>query len=334
MKQSHHYIVVIVGLVGLIAASRPPFAQQSVPQEITFGLIGDLAYTAAQEPLLDNVLADLNRTPLAFIVHVGDLASQRRGCTDALLARRLEQFQASANPLIYTPGDNEWTDCHEGQGVAGSDPLERLLKLRALFFAVEESLGQRRIALSRQSAGAKHARYRENARWDLGRVTFLTVHVVGSNNGRGRNPAGDEEYAERNSANLNWLREGFRHAKAIDSRAVMILQQANMFVDYPPVPSDAKQEPNGFTDLQAALRDEVIAFGKPTVLVHGDSHYFRIDKPYMRRPVSGPAMENFTRVETFGEPHHHWVHVAIDPTDQNVFVFRPRIVPANLLKGQ
>jgi hypothetical protein len=315
-------------LAGLLSVASAPVAAQ----DTTFGLIGDLAYAPAQESLLDNVLADLNRTPLAFVLHVGDLASPRRACTDALVTRRLEQFQASANPLIFTPGDNDWTDCHDGQGTTGGDPLERLDNLRTLFFAGNESLGQRRIALTRQSAGTKHAKYRENARWDLGGVTFLTLHVVGSNNGRGRNAAGDVEFAERNNANLDWLREAFAHAKAAGSRAVMILQQANMFTDYPPVPSDNKQEPSGFADLRGALRDEVIAFGKPVVLVHGDSHYFRIDKPYMRRPLSGPAVENFTRVETFGEPHHHWLQVTIDPVDPNVFVFRPRILPANLLK--
>jgi hypothetical protein len=54
----------------------------------------------------------------------------------------------------------------------------------------------------------------------------------------------------------------------------------------------------------------------------------------MRRSLSGPAIENFTRVETFGDPHHHWVQVTVDPADPNVFTFRPRIVPANVLKGQ
>src|SRR5262245_43585690 len=138
--------VLVALLSGIVSA---PLAGQ----EINFGLIGDLAYTAAQEPLFDNVLADLNRAPLAFVVHVGDLASQRRACTDAVLARRVEQFRASANPLIFTPGDNEWTDCHDKQGLPGGDPLERLAKLRAMFFADEDSLGQRRIPLTRQSAG-------------------------------------------------------------------------------------------------------------------------------------------------------------------------------------
>jgi hypothetical protein len=250
----------IIVLLTAVASSGPAPTQQ----QFSFGLIGDLGYGAANEPLLDNVFDDLNRTSLAFVVHLGDLASARRGCTDALTARRLAQFRASANPLVYTPGDNEWTDCHEKFGVAGGDPLERLAKLRSVFFADEQSFGQRRIPLTQQSKDPKFAKYRENARWDHAGVTFVTLHVVGSNNGRGRTSDGDAEFAERNSANLDWLRESFRHARAIDSRAVMILQQANMFVEYPPVPSDAKQEPNGFADLRTALREEVIAFGKPT----------------------------------------------------------------------
>jgi hypothetical protein len=81
-----------------------------------------------------------------------------------------------------------------------------------------------------------------------------------------------------------------------------------------------------------------MAFGKPVVLVHGDSHFFRIDKPLSPRRVRGKpvttALENFTRVETFGTPYHHWVHVTVDPNDPNVFTFGPRLVPANLTRRQ
>jgi hypothetical protein len=72
------------------------------------------------------VLDDLNSNALAFVVHVGDLSSPPYACTDDLVAHRLAQFNASAHPFIYTPGDNEWTDCHEQQGVKGGNPLERL----------------------------------------------------------------------------------------------------------------------------------------------------------------------------------------------------------------
>ena len=72
-----------------------------------------------------------------------------------------------------------------------------------------------------------------------------------------------------------------------------------------------------------------MAFGKPVVLVHGDSHYFRIDKPLTR---VGRRLENFTRVETFGNPDVHWLRVTVDPHDANVFTFRPQIVRGNLVK--
>lgn len=158
--------------------------------------------------------------------------------------------------------------------------------------------------------------------------------MVGSNNGLGRAPDGDAEFAERNSADLAWLREGFAHAKAQNSRAIMILQQANIFPEFPPFPGDTKRATGGFDDLRVALAKEAVAFGKPVVLVHGDSHYFRVDKPYMRlrtRPDE-PAIENLTRLETFGTPNHHWVQVTTDTDDPNVFTFRPRIVAANVIR--
>jgi hypothetical protein len=331
-------LAVIASLFAFGLAAASGFAQaQDNSRPFAFGLFGDLAYSAAEEPLLANVLADLDHTPLAFVVHVGDLGSPRGGsCTDELWARRLAQFQASTNPLIYTPGDNEWTDCHAQQGVPAADPLERLPKLRDLFFTTEQSFGQRAISLTRQSGSPPFAKYRENARWDLGGITFLTLHVVGSNNGRGRTSEGDAEFAERNSADLAWLHAGFEHAALIGSRAVMIMQQANIFPAFPPFPGDPKQEPSGFTELRNALGKEAAAFGKPVVLVHGDSHYFRIDKPFMRRRAGNedPVIENFTRVEPFGSPFHHWVLVTVDADDPNVFTFHQRIVPANLIKGK
>ena len=333
---------VVAGLfIAIFALALSPaiVAQERAAPEFTFGLISDLGYAPAQEPLLENVFAELNRTALAFVVHVGDLGLPSGGsCTDELWARRLAQFRTSINPLIYIPGDNEWTDCHDKAGASGFDPLERLVKLRALFFANERSFGQRSIPLTRQSQSMdpKFAKYRENARWDLGGITFLTLHVVGSNNGLGRAPDGDAEFAERNSADLTWLHEGFAHAKTSNSRAIMILQQANIFPEFSPFPGDAKRTPSGFTELRVALAREAVAFGKPVVLVHGDSHYFRIDKPYMRlrRNADEPAIENFTRVDTFGTPHHHWIQVMVEATEPNVFTFRPRIVAPNALRGR
>ena len=321
--------------IGIVA----PFALRTLPAQsraFTFALIGDLGYVPSEEPLLENVLTELSKdTALSFVVHVGDLSSPRYGCTDDMQARRLAQFNALPHPLIYTPGDNEWTDCHEGPNVAGLDPLERLTKLRTVFFRGEQSLGKRTMPLLRQSQDRDFAKYSENARWDVGGVTFVTLHVTGSNNGLGRSPEGDAEFAERNKANTTWLQQGFAHAKADNSRAVMVLQQANMFPEMPPF-SGKPGSPSGFADLRMLLEQEATAFQRPVVLVNGDSHYFRIDNPFRKNASPGqrppPSLENFLRVETFGTPNHHWLHVTVDPNDPNVFAFRPRIVAANVLK--
>ena len=60
----------------------------------------------------------------------------------------------------------------------------------------------------------------------------------------------------------------------------------------------------------------------------------RIDKPLVINDNSGgrrgSMAENFTRVELFGYPEAHWVHALIDPSDPNVFSFRPQIVKENI----
>lgn len=313
-----------------ISTGPAPDAHES----FSFALIGDLGYLDREEVQFENVLADLNATtPLEFVVHIGDLSSYQNACRDDFQLRRLAQIKALQHPFIFTPGDNEWTDCH--RPAAGSrDPLERLATLRTRFFQGEESLGGRRIGLTRQSSDPARSRYRENARWMRGDVTFITLHVVGSNNGFGRNAAGDAEYRDRMVANLEWMRQGFEHARASGSRAIMILQQANIFPGVTPYSDPPSVPTNGYDDIRDALEIETIRFGKPVVLVHGDSHFFRIDKPLgvvENRGIFTPGIENFTRVEVFGQPNHHWLRVTVDDSD-GVFTVRQRIVPSNIRK--
>lgn len=338
--------VALNGLVFGFTFAGSLTAHSQGPIGFSFGLIGDLGYSPRQEPWFDNVMADLNRdTSLSFVVHVGDLSTVQYACTNDLQAKRLAQFQASVHPLIYTPGDNDWTDCHDPPagrpeyGVPGGNPLERLSHLRATFFQGEQSLGLRKLPLTRQSRNPSFARYRENVQWEMGGVLFLALHVVGSNNGLGRWPEGDAEYAERTTANLAWLRDGFEYAKASNSPAVMLLMQANIFPDFPPFDGGRVQKGrSGFTEIREAIEKETITFRKPVILVHGDSHYFRLDNPLRPRPVPGqpsvPSLENFMRLETFGTPNHHWVRVGASPNDSSVFTIRPRIVTENVVKRQ
>jgi hypothetical protein len=289
-----------------------------------FGLFGDVPYGPEGERELPALMAAMDAADLAFVVHDGDIKSGATLCSNDWYGYMLGVFQASVHPLIYVPGDNEWTDCHR-ENNGSYDPLERLAVLRRMFFPDNLSLGQRRIPLERQSVNPAYAQFRENVLWSHGDITFVGLHVIGSNNNLGRDAANDAEYVERNLANLAWLRQSFARARQDNSRAMMLILQANLW-DGP------AEQRTGFADFLAVLEEETLALAPtPVVLVHGDSHYFRIDKPLMSR-ASGRRVENFTRVETFGEWDNHWLRVYVDYGDPNIFVFSPGIVPENLVQ--
>lgn len=325
MRKRHVGIALIlaalIGFGSIRAMLGPPEEEDEKRTDLSrfeIGLIGDFPYDADQERKAEALFDDLNGENLAFVVHDGDIKSGDLPCTDEVYFREKERFENSTNPLVYVPGDNEWTDCYD----TGYDPVERLGRLREIFFQDNESLGEKTIALVRQSAD-----YPENVRWTYGGVTFLGLSVPGSNNNLGRTPEGDTEYAARNRANLRWIREGFDHAEEDESSAIMLVIQANPGFELPP------EERTGYNDFLAVLEEETVAFGKPVVLVHGDTHTFRVDKP-MISSSTGRPVENFTRVETFGSPHVNWVRATVDASDPEVFTFRPEVIEQNTFEGR
>lgn len=318
-----------------------------------FALVGDTPYDARSEADFSNVMNDINAAELAFVVHNGDFwwdgqawTEQAGGlppCSDDTFEDRFALAQSSRHPFIFVPGDNEWTDCHRAKPRT-YDPLERLTKLRQMFFQDDQSLGRRTMRLTRQSEEAQYAKFRENVRWTYGDVLFVTLHVVGSNDNKGRTPDMDAESSERTAANLAWMRSAFDLATRSGSKAIMIIAQADPRFENS-WPADVQQRymlaglgfespetrrATGFDEFLAALEKETVALGKPVVYVHGDSHIFRVDKPLFGS-TSRRLIENFTRVETFGYPDTHWVRAIVDPMDPQVFGFRQEIVKENLI---
>ena len=193
----------------------------ATPGRFEFALIGDQQYDAESEAQFPRLMADVDRSEVEFVVHLGDFKpGTTLPCDDKLFQSRRQQFDASRHPFIYTPGDNEWTDCHNAKA-GGFVPEERLAKLREVFFSTKESLGRRKLELEQQP------KFPENLRWRRGGVLFLTLHIVGSNNNLGRTPEGDAEYRARMAANAAWLREAFELARRENAAAVAIFTQAN-----------------------------------------------------------------------------------------------------------
>jgi hypothetical protein len=344
---------VVSSFLLILSGSAALYGEEPQSARFEFALIGDMPYDARHEKEFANVMKAINAAGLAFVVHNGDFwwdggswteqAGNLPPCSDEIFQDRLVLAQRSRHPFIFVPGDNEWTDCHRARPRT-YDPLERLTKLRQMFFQGDQSLGQHTMRLTRQSEDTRYARFRENVRWTYGDVLFVTLHGVGSNNNLGRSPDMDGEYAERNAANLVWLRQAFELARRGGSKAIMLIAQANPRFETS-WPSDMQQRymlaglgfkspetrrATGFDEFLAALEKETVAFGQPVVYVHGDSHLFRIDKPLVGSR-SRRIIENFTRVETFGYPDTHWVRAIVDPRDPQRFSFRQEIVRENLV---
>ena len=320
------------------------------------GLWGDMPYSDLQAAVgVPNLIADMNARGLAFTVHDGDLkagngtanSTTPTTCSDALYVQALGFFNALNAPAIFTPGDNDWTDCDRPSN-GGFSSRERLDHERQVFFSTPFSLGQRRLRQQVQTAplclGANGPTpCVENRRWTFHGVTYATLNVQGSCNNLCDTGPDLAEWAARNQANIAWLKETFRDADARHSAAVMLVAQANPGWDLsdgtraplrdPKTLGETDGQTDGYQDYLLALREEVIAFRKPVAYVHGDSHYARVDKPL--QDSRGRRIENFTRVETFGDNQAngtndvHWLKVFVDPRSREVFSYQAQIVPAN-----
>jgi hypothetical protein len=343
-----------LGFACLSLAGIGDASAQAQDRAFQFALIGDTGYTSVGVEQFKHLLAAINRTDLAFVIHVGDFQHDARGysanpaagtmpCIDERYKDVYESFQGVRHPFILTPGDDDWTDCH-GLEARKVDPLELLAKVRSMFFPEGRSLGQRTIAVQSQKADPAHTKFLENLRWSMGGVTFATLHIVGSNDNFGRTPEMDAEHVERKAANMAWMKQAFAAAKADNSRGLVLMAQANPgFENHWPArpkqlyfalfrgvrPPDPAQ-PTGYDDYIKALAEELEGYDKPVAFLHGDTHLHRIDKPLYSKKTNR-LFENFTRVETFGNPDTHWVRVTVDPSDPQVFTFKGEIVPENVV---
>jgi hypothetical protein len=268
------------------------------------------------------MLQDMDGNDLAFAIHVGDIFW--RPCSDDRYDRSLRWFNGLKHPLIYIPGDNEWADCWTEQE-GGYDPRDRLAHVRrTLFSHPATSLGSRTLPLETQSANPAFAEFIEHARWSQNGLVFATIHVVGSGNFTerfpGRTAADDRESRRRLEAALAWCRDTFARATSQSATGVVVAFHADPGFDWPP----ADQLP--FKPLLDAFEEEAVAFGKPVLLIHGDSHQFTTDHP-LKTQRTKHTIDNVTRLEVPGSPLVGWVRVVVTPGAAPTFAFEQRLVP-------
>src|ERR1700712_713407 len=127
----------------------------------SIGLWGDLPYNDAQKTVgVPALISDMNSQKLAFTAHDGDLKAGSGPCPDSLYTEAKARFNSLEAPAMFTPGDNDWTDCDRNPGTSSS---ERLAFERRTLFSTPYSFGQRPLRQQVQAAP-----YVENRRWTVG----------------------------------------------------------------------------------------------------------------------------------------------------------------------
>jgi len=293
---------------GLALAATAVFAHA---QAFQFAALGDLPYgdPAKVGAPYRALIGSINRLQPAFSIHIGDFKSGSTRCSNEEFQTQLQHFALFASALVYTPGDNEWTDCHRANNGA-YDPVERLALLRTMFFPAGQSLGQSPLAVQSQAAlDPTHAKFVENLRWQHQGVLFATLHIVGSNNNfEVRDARAVAEFMERDRANVAWIQDAFAHAQQSGAKALVFAMQADVFEskslweDFPPH--------SGFrTSIAETLLPLAAAARIPVLLIHGDSHVFRFDQPFS---LNKTPITNLTRLEVPGANDMRAVQVSVD----------------------
>jgi hypothetical protein len=296
----------------------------------TYAVYGDAPYgttptdtseTDATPAFIDAVNADPD---VSAVVHVGDIHSGKQYCTEAYDRQIASLWRGFQDPMVYTPGDNEWTDCHkagEGGGTynpttgqidyvkdahgnlvdyQGGDPIANLDLIRSIFFPQPgATLGSGTLhplsqAEAYDPAHPDDAQYVENVIWKRKGFVFVTLNIPGGSNNDtdpwygapSMSAAQQQEEQQRTGADLRWLDRAFQIADAEDAQGVVVIEQADMWDLDGKTPAHLTQ----YEPIVKSLADQTTAFGKPVLLFNGDSHVYRSDNPLEQgSPCTGDA---------------------------------------------
>jgi hypothetical protein len=306
------------------AASERPLLPSS-----TYAIIGDTPYGEPQITNFPKDVAALNADPdVSMVMHVGDIKNGSSRCDTTYYQQIRSAFDAFADPLVYTPGDNEWTDCHRANN-GGYQPDERLSTVRSIFFdRPGHTLGADRT-LAYQAPP-----YVENVLWKDASTVFSTIDVPGSNNDLvpwfgdletdAQRQARLQEYSGRLVADLRWVDHIFDAAEETRAKAVVIGIQADMW-DPAAVAAD---QISGFQPLVEELAKRARRFHGPVLLINGDSHVYGSDYPLADPEATNSKIygikakvPNLQRVTVQGSTSvpHEWLKLKIDPNTEGVF---------------
>ncbi len=257
--------LVFNGLAAFLALQAGAAAAQ--PADMSFGVIGHTFRKAADEALLRQAISESDADNLGFVV-VNGIKSASEPCSDALYEKRLTMLSRAKNGVVLSLAGSDWSDCKRDNGRSAA--MERLTRMRDVYFQDEMSFGETRLILTRQSTSTKFRSYAENARWDMGNVVFATVNLPAPNNHYLTDAGRNGEFEDRLIANRYWLERTFTYATREKRAGVVLFSDGN-----PGLHSGrtSARGPDGGRDGFVEIRRQIVAlaaaFPGKVLVVHG-----------------------------------------------------------------
>jgi hypothetical protein len=216
----------LAALLGALLLSACAFAvaDGQVDEAHRFAVIGH-GFAEMGDSHLKRAIEATDDKDVDFVVVTG-IKGGNETCSDKLYQKRRELIADAPRPMIMLPAGSDWTECKNSAG--RSDAIERLNRLRELFYGEPDSLGAHKLALTRQSMSPRWRSYAENAHWSVGKILYATVNVPADNNhyltAAGRN----SEYEDRLVANRFWLNRLFAIARRDKLEAVVLFSEGDL----------------------------------------------------------------------------------------------------------
>jgi hypothetical protein len=304
-----HRFMLAAGLLATALASAAP--KPDDPQR--FGVIGH-SFVAGGEERLKQAITETGEKPLSFMVVTG-IKGALEPCSDKLYLKRRDLIDDSRRPVIVALAASDWTDCKNSAG--RSNAIERLSRLRELFYAEPHSLGSKKIELTRQSLSPRFRGYAENAHWEVGKVLYATINLPANNNhylpAAGRN----SEYEDRLVANRFWLNRLFAIARSDKVDAIVLFSEGDL---------KPFSEPTGLRALLRRAAPGHDGFAEPRRLVLSLAQKFNgkvllIDSAALAKGAK-PAIEWHGNVGHMSVGAHA-LEVSVAPGVEPMFVVKP-----------
>lgn len=239
------------------------------PNEFSFGVIAQPFKAAEDESVLRETIAETDADNLAFVVANG-IKSADEPCTDTMYKRRKEILDSAKNGLIVSLAGSDWSECKNAHGRSAA--VERLNRLRELFFTDAFSSGASRLPLVRQSATAKFRNYAENMRWEVGSIMFATINLPANNNHYRPEAGRNSEFEDRLIANRNWLQRIFIFAARKKLAGIVL------FCDGKPLAKPVSSQffefgtkRDGFAETRQHIVALAAKFSGKVLVVHGQA---------------------------------------------------------------